>query len=82
MTSSRSQAEGLKASSAKASVKRDVVSAHPHLHILAIVPPSYFSHGYLSHAKQIDCQPIVYVSAIAKHAGIRLVIKKECRCLS
>ena len=48
------------------------VSAHPHLHILAIVPPSYFSHGYLSHAKwvalwqqclRIDYQPVIHISA-------------------
>ena len=71
----------LKAWSAKGWVKsievtkgRDGVSAHPHLHILAMVPPSYFSHGYLSHAKwvalwqqclRVDYQPVIHVSAIA-----------------
>ncbi|WP_082209846.1 protein rep [Fischerella sp. PCC 9605] len=62
---------------------RDGVSAHPHLHILAIVPPSYFSHGYLSHVKwialwqqclRIDYQPIVHVSAIAKHHDPKALI--------
>ena len=41
-----------------------------------MVPPSYFSHGYLSHAKwvalwqqclRVDYQPVIHVSAIAKH---------------
>jgi plasmid rolling circle replication initiator protein Rep len=62
---------------------RDGVSAHPHLHILAMVPPSYFSHGYLSHAKwvtlwqqclRIDYQPVVHTSAIAKHHNPSLLI--------
>ena len=55
---------------------KDGISAHPHLHILAMVQPSYFTHGYISHAKwvalwqkclRIDYQPIVHISAIAKH---------------
>ncbi|MFN6496125.1 MAG: protein rep [Nostoc sp. DedQUE01] len=59
------------------------ISAHPHLHILAIVPPSYFSHGYLSHAKwvalwqqclRIDYQPVIHISAIAKHHNPSLLI--------
>ncbi|MBD2561864.1 MULTISPECIES: protein rep [Nostoc] len=62
---------------------RDGVSAHPHLHILAMVPPSYFSRGYLSHAKwvalwqqclRIDYQPVVHTSAIAKHHNPSLLI--------
>ncbi|MHC5727957.1 MAG: protein rep, partial [Nostoc sp.] len=62
---------------------RDGVSAHPHLHILAMVPPSYFSHGYLSHAKwvalwqqclRIDYQPMIHTSAIAKHHNPSLLI--------
>jgi plasmid rolling circle replication initiator protein Rep len=52
---------------------KDNISAHPHLHILAMVQPSYFSHGYISHGKwielwqqclRIDYQPVVHVSAI------------------
>ncbi|MFN6470824.1 MAG: protein rep [Nostoc sp. SerVER01] len=59
------------------------ISAHPHLHILAMVPPSYFSHGYLSHAKwvalwqqclRIDYQPVIHISAIAKHHNPSLLI--------
>lgn len=62
---------------------RDAVSAHPHLHILAMVQPSYFSHGYLSHAKwvalwqkslRIDYQPITHISAIAKHHDPKILI--------
>ncbi len=62
---------------------RDGISAHPHLHILALVQPSYFSHGYLSHAKwvalwqqclRIDYQPITHVSAIAKHHDPKVII--------
>ncbi|MEH2301762.1 MAG: protein rep [Nostoc sp.] len=62
---------------------KDGVSAHPHLHILAMVPPSYFSHGYLSYAKwvalwqqclRIDYQPIIHTSAIAKHHNPSLLI--------
>ncbi len=62
---------------------RDGVSAHPHLHILAMVPPSYFSHGYLSYAKwvalwqqclRINYQPIIHTSAIAKHHNPSLLI--------
>jgi plasmid rolling circle replication initiator protein Rep len=62
---------------------RDGVSAHPHLHILAMVQPSYFSHGYLSQAKwvalwqkclRIDYQPVIHISAIAKHHDPTLLI--------
>lgn len=62
---------------------RDGVSAHPHLHILAMVQPSYFSHGYLSQAKwvalwqqclRIDYQPVIHISAIAKHHDPKLII--------
>ncbi len=62
---------------------KDGVSAHPHLHILAMVQPSYFSHGYLSQAKwvalwqkclRIDYQPITHISAIAKHHNPTLLI--------
>ncbi|OKH55919.1 replication protein [Calothrix sp. HK-06] len=62
---------------------RDGVSAHPHLHILAMAPPSYFSHGYISQAKWVDIwqqclkvnyQPVVHVSAIAKHQDPEIII--------
>ncbi|MCP6759139.1 MAG: protein rep [Fischerella sp. CENA71] len=62
---------------------RDDVSAHPHLHILAMVSPSYFSHAYISHAKwvelwqqclRVDYQPVVHVSAIAKHHDPKVLI--------
>ncbi len=62
---------------------RDGISAHPHLHILAIVQPSYFSHGYLSQAKwvtlwqqclHIDYEPVVHISAIAKQHDPTILI--------
>lgn len=55
---------------------KDGISAHPHLHILAMVQPSYFSHGYLSQARwvslwqqclRINYQPVMDVRAVAKH---------------
>ena len=48
-----------------------------------MVPPSYFSHGYLSHAKwvalwqqclRVDYQPVIHVSAIAKHHDPKAII--------
>ncbi len=62
---------------------KDGMSAHPHLHILAMVQPSYFSHGYISQAKwvslwqqclRVDYQPVVHVSAIAKHHDPKILI--------
>ncbi len=62
---------------------RDKISAHPHLHILAMVPPSYFSHGYLSQATwvelwqqclRIDYKPIIDVRAIAKQHDPKVII--------
>jgi plasmid rolling circle replication initiator protein Rep len=50
-------------------------TAHPHFHCLLMVPPSYFSHGYLSQAKwvelwqrclRIDYQPVMDVQAVKK----------------
>ncbi|MGB7274814.1 MAG: protein rep [Geitlerinemataceae cyanobacterium] len=50
-------------------------SAHPHLHILGMVMPSYFGRGYFSQAKwgelwqsclRVDYQPVIHVRAIAK----------------
>jgi plasmid rolling circle replication initiator protein Rep len=55
--------------------KPPALSAHPHFHILMMVKPSYFSHGYLSQAKwvemwqkslRIDYKPILDVQAL-KH---------------
>lgn len=48
-------------------------SAHPHLHVLMMVKPSYFSHGYLSQKEwgklwksclKVDYQPVIHVKAI------------------
>ena len=80
----------LKAWSAKGWIKsvevtkgRDGVTAHPHLHILAMVMPSYFSHGYLSQTKwvelwqqclRVDYKPIIHVSAIAGHHDPKIIV--------
>lgn len=49
--------------------------AHPHLHCLLMVSPSYFRHGYLKHADwtrlwrkaaKLDYEPMVNVKAIQK----------------
>lgn len=62
---------------------RDGVTAHPHLHILAMVMPSYFSHGYISQSKwvelwqqclRVDYKPIIHVSAIAKDHDPKVIV--------
>ncbi|MEA5516771.1 protein rep [Nodularia sp. UHCC 0506] len=62
---------------------KDGISAHPHIHLLAMVQPSYFSHGYLSQAKwvslwqkclRVNYQPVVDVRAIAKHHDPKVLI--------
>lgn len=69
--------------SVEVTIGRDGVSAHPHLHILAMVMPSYFSHGYLSQAKwvqlwqqclRIDYQPVMHVRAIAKDNDPKAIV--------
>lgn len=58
-------------------------SAHPHLHTLLLVPPSYFSHGYISQAEwaqlwqqclRVDYQPVVDVQAIKKSLAPTFII--------
>lgn len=53
--------------------KTPLGSAHPHFHVLMMVKPSYFSHGYLSQAKwvemwkkslRIDYKPMLDVQAL------------------
>lgn len=53
--------------------KNPVGSAHPHFHVLMMVKPSYFGHGYLSQARwveiwqkslRIDYKPILDVQAL------------------
>ncbi|MEQ8970277.1 MAG: protein rep [Coleofasciculus sp. C1-SOL-03] len=62
---------------------KDGESAHPHFHVLAMVPPSYFSHGYIAKAKwgqlwqkclRIDYTPVLHVSAIAKSDDPMVII--------
>jgi plasmid rolling circle replication initiator protein Rep len=51
----------------------DTDEAHPHFHVLMMVPPSYFTHGYTSQAGwrelwqsclQVDYLPVVNVKAV------------------
>jgi plasmid rolling circle replication initiator protein Rep len=66
--------------------------AHPHLHILMLVKPSYFHHDYLSQAKwvdlwqqclRVDYKPILDVQAIKKdlapHFIIPEILKYQCK---
>ena len=52
--------------------------AHPHIHALLMVKPSYFKTGYLSQAKwtelwksclRVDYQPVVHVKAVKLRRG-------------
>jgi len=67
-------------------------SAHPHLHILMLVPPSYFHKGYLSQQRwcelwqqclRVDYKPILDVQAIKKdlspHFIIPEILKYQCK---
>jgi plasmid rolling circle replication initiator protein Rep len=67
-------------------------SAHPHLHVLALVPPSYFGASYLSKAKwielwekclKVDYKPILDVQAIKKdlapHFIVPEILKYQCK---
>lgn len=53
-------------------------TAHPHFHVLLMVPASYFSHGYLSQSKwavmwqkslRVEYTPIVNVKAVKPKIG-------------
>jgi plasmid rolling circle replication initiator protein Rep len=64
--------------------KKPVGSAHPHFHILLMVPSSYFSgQTYLSQkrwaelwqqATRLDYEPMVHVKAVAKHHNPKILI--------
>lgn len=67
-------------------------SAHPHLHILMMVKPSYFKHNYLSQAKwvelwqkclKVDYKPILDIQAIKKdllpHFIVPEILKYQCK---
>ncbi|MBS9386305.1 MAG: protein rep [Dolichospermum sp. BR01] len=62
---------------------KDGISAHPHIHLLAMVQPSYFSHGYIPQAKwvslwqqclRVNYQPVVDIRAIKKHHDPKVLI--------
>jgi len=53
-------------------------TAHPHLHALLMVKPSYFSHGYVTQARwtevwreaaRLDYQPVVDVRTVKPRSG-------------
>lgn len=67
-------------------------SAHPHLHILMMVKPSYFKHNYLSQAKwvelwqqclRVDYKPVLDVQAIKKDLApyfiVPEILKYQCK---
>jgi plasmid rolling circle replication initiator protein Rep len=64
--------------------KNPVGSAHPHFHILLMVPASYFSgQDYLSQSRwaelwqkatRLDYQPMTHVKAVAKHHDPQVLI--------
>jgi plasmid rolling circle replication initiator protein Rep len=64
---------------------RDRLSAHPHLHLLIAVNPSYFSHGYLSQEKwcelwqkclKVDYKPILHVKAIKPRQSLNGILSE------
>ena len=64
---------------------KDRVSAHPHLHILLAVKPSYFSHGYISQAKWcelwksclgVDYKPILHIKAIKPKVSLTSILNE------
>lgn len=61
-------------------------SAHPHFHVLLMVKPSYFGHGYWSQAKwtdtwqsaaRLDYKPIVNIKAIRPKTSSRSIMKPD-----
>ena len=64
---------------------RDRTTAHPHLHILLAVKPSYFSHGYLSQEKwcdlwqkalKVDYKPILHLKAIKNKKSLHTILNE------
>lgn len=65
--------------------------AHPHFHVLLMVPASYFGKGYLSHAKwvelwrgasRIDYSPVVDIRAVRRaddDAGIGAALRETLK---
>jgi plasmid rolling circle replication initiator protein Rep len=69
--------------SVEVTMGQDGISAHPHLHVLAMVMPSYFSHGYISQKRwaelwqkclRVDYLPVIHVRAIAKDKDPKMLI--------
>ena len=64
---------------------KDRVSAHPHLHVLLAVKPSYFSHGYISQEKWcelwksclgVDYKPILHIKAIKPKKSLNTILNE------
>lgn len=64
---------------------RDRTTAHPHLHILIAVKPSYFSHGYISQEKwcqlwqdclKVDYKPILHLKAIKPRDSLQTILNE------
>lgn len=64
---------------------RDGKSAHPHLHTLMMVKPSYFSHSYISQQKwcdlwqscmKLDYQPILDIQAVKPNKSPTVLISE------
>jgi plasmid rolling circle replication initiator protein Rep len=60
-------------------------SAHPHLHVLLAVKPSYFSHGYISQDKwcelwqsclKVDYKPILHIKAIKPKKSLNTILNE------
>ncbi len=64
---------------------KDRITAHPHLHILLAVKPSYFSHGYISQDKWcefwqdclgVDYKPILHIKAIKPKKSLNTILNE------
>lgn len=67
---------------------RDRTTAHPHLHVLIAVKPSYFSHGYISQEKwchlwkeclKVDYEPILHLKAIKPRGSLRIILNETIK---
>jgi plasmid rolling circle replication initiator protein Rep len=59
-------------------ITKNISTAHPHLHVLMLVKPGYFSNGYLNHKEwkdmwksclQVDYEPDIDIRAVSADKG-------------
>jgi len=59
---------------------------HPHLHILGLVPASYFTHGYITQEQwtqmwqeslRVDYKPIIHIKTVKPKKNQRLLVQPE-----